>query len=185
MEDTEHTPPLDIEQVSQVSEEAKALSQQGVLTTGQGSLNVRKPEHYMIVNENRDYMLEFADGTAIATPAGNSIRVPGASTVNFDANVRENRIRLIERPTLGEDHARMQAIWGWRQENDRMAAKFFEIRDLIQRLYDWFRADRNKRNKSVLMSQILAENCESTLLRLFGKDALYFLQLVFLDLSVL
>ncbi len=171
MEDTEHIPPLDIEQVSQVSEEQRALSQQGVLTTGQGSLNVRKPQHYMIVNEKRRFMLEFTDGTAIATPAGNSIRVPGTSTVNFDPNVLENRIRLIERPSLGDDHIRMKAVWDWRQENDRMAAKFFEIRDLIQRLYDWFRADRNKRNKSVLMSQILAENCENTLLRLFGKDA--------------
>ena len=61
----------------------------------------------------------------------------------------------------------MQAGWDWRRETDTMSDVFFQIRELIERLYEWFRKDRNGRN-SILLSKLLAENCESTLMSLFG-----------------
>ena len=81
------------------------------------------------------------------------------------------------------DHAK-QARWDWRRETDTMYDVFLQIRELIERLYEWFRLDRNGRN-GILLSKLLAENCESTLLALFGEDALENVQLAFLDLSVL
>ena len=73
---------------------------------------------------------------------------------------------------------------GLAQGNGQMSDVFFQIRELIERLYEWFRKDRNGRN-SILLSKLLAENCESTLMSLFGSDALENVQLAFLDLSVL
>lgn len=37
-----------------------------------------------------------------------------------------------------EDHA-MQARWDWRRETDTMYDVFLQIRELIERLYEWFR----------------------------------------------
>ncbi len=68
---------------------------------------------------------------------------------------------------LDYPHRVRQLAWKWRSETDTMEEAFYEIREMIHRLYEWFRQNRQGSN-SVLLTKLLAENCESTLLRLFG-----------------
>ena len=62
-----------------------------------------------------------------------------------------------------------------------MGEKFFEVRDLIGRLYEWFRTTKSSYHHNLTMANLLAENCETTLLRLFGPKALENLKMVFMD----
>ena len=110
------------------------------MKNGSGNLEPKAPYYYFKGQGKRHYELKFANNKSEPTPAGNSIRIKGAECDEFDA--KEYKV-WFEQTFFAEaqssEEAKEQLLRVWHDRVSTMGDAFYEVRDLITRLYNWFR----------------------------------------------
>ena len=123
------------------------------------------------------------NGETVATPAGNLINIAAANSSDHDKKIYFAWFKRMTEAPQDTGQRTAQKVLAWRKEHEDMVDTFSGIKDLIVRLYDWYREPIKSHNK--LLSFKLSNHCETTVARLFGKKSIQFLQLVFLDIECL